>query len=256
MRVFLSIILASFLFLPAPVSPAQGNEGEENFFHANRLYKDGLFKSAAEGYEALLEEGQISGHVYFNLGNAYFRLGELGRAILNYERARLLIPRDADLNFNLNYARDQGIDSIEEEQDFLRAAFFWIRSYNLKELFYGFAIINILFFAILIIRLFNKSEWSYYASIIFLIFWLISGVSFGLKYYWISTDERSVIIEKEADILAGPDEKDTVLFRLHEGTIVYIDRAEDTWRLVSLPDGKRGWINGDALERIMKWEIK
>jgi len=99
---------------------------EELYFEANRAYKEDRYPEAIDGYLQLIGQGYVNGHLYYNLGNAYFRAGQIGRAILNYKRARLLIPRDADLNFNLHYALDQTQDAISADQNFLNQAFFWL----------------------------------------------------------------------------------------------------------------------------------
>ena len=157
------------------------------------------------------------------------------------------MPRDPDLNFNLSHARDQTRDAIEESRGFIETAFFWVKSFNLNELFWCFALLNLLLWTILIIRLFQKSEWLYYMLLLILSSWFVAGLSFGLKYYWISSDDRAVILQKEVNILAGPEEDDTVLFKLHEGTVVYQERSEDGWSLIRLPDKKRGWVKSKAI---------
>jgi tetratricopeptide (TPR) repeat protein len=229
---------------------ANENHPEEAFFMANQAYKEGRFQDAIDGYEELLESGYSNGSLYFNLGNCYFRLEQLGKAILNYERANLLIPRDADLNFNLRFARDQTQDAIADQHGFFEILFFWTDSLTTYELYWGFAVLNILFWGILFIRLFSKMEWTYYATIIILIFWIITGASFGWKYYQLRTDDRAVILKKEIDILAGPAQGDTVLFKLHEGTIVNYERSEDDWSLISYSKSKRGWVRAQTLEKI------
>jgi tetratricopeptide (TPR) repeat protein len=253
MKALLSAIVIPLLFvmMASFVSQAQQNGWEESFFMANKAYKEGRFEDAVKGYEGLIATGHGNGHIYYNLGNAYFRLEQIGKAVLNYERARIRIPRDADLNFNLDYARDQVQDVVPEDKGFLSAAFFWAHSLTMDELFLGFAGLNILFWAVLIVRLFTKSDWTYYTITVVLILWLIGGSAFGWKYYRLETDDRAVIVTKEADILAGPDKGDTVLFKLHEGTIVSYERSEDGWSLVSLPDEKRGWVTSGAVEKIM-----
>jgi tetratricopeptide (TPR) repeat protein len=226
---------------------ARADEWEEGFFKANQAYKVGNFQEAIEGYLRLIRTGHGGGQVYYNLGNAYFRAGQLGRAILEYERAQLLMPRDADLNFNLSHARDQTLDAIEESRGFIETAFFWVKSFNLNELFWSFALLNLLLWTILIIRLFHRSEWLYYLLLLILSSWFVAGLSFGIKYYWIRSDDRAVILQKEVNILAGPEGNDTVLFKLHEGTVVYQERSEDGWSLVRLPDKKRGWVKSRAI---------
>lgn len=229
---------------------AQTNGREEVFVSANRAFKAGEYEEAIEGYQQLADSGHASGHLYYNLGNAYFRANYLGRAILNYERALLLIPRDADLNFNLRHARDMMKDPVIDSRSFVHQTFFWLNSVTLGELFWTFAVLNALLWGALLTRLFHRGEWNYYLSLILAIFWLIASISFGLKWYGAATDDRAVILEKEVNILAGPDVNDTVLFKLHEGSIVHLERSEDGWLLVSLPDKKRGWIQAEAVGRI------
>ena len=113
---------------------------EELYFEANRAYKESQYLQAIDGYLELLGLGYINGHVYYNLANAYVRSGQLGKAILNYERAKVLIPRDADLKFNLRYALDQRQDAISSPQNFLRQAFFWLDDLTFDELLWSFGV--------------------------------------------------------------------------------------------------------------------
>src|SRR3990172_12167297 len=74
------------------------------FYKANTLYEEGKFDEAIVEYQKLLKDNVESGNLYYNLGNCYFKKGEPGRAILNYERAKRLIPQDSDLKSNYEYA--------------------------------------------------------------------------------------------------------------------------------------------------------
>jgi len=117
---------------------------------------------------------------------------------------------------------------------------------------WGFAVLNLLFWGILVLRLIVRPEWSYYVFIVLLIFWLVGGVSLGVKWHQLNTDLRAVILAEEADVLAGPDADDTVLFKLHEGTTIHRERTEDGWSLIRLSDSKRGWVRSDTIESIMR----
>jgi tetratricopeptide (TPR) repeat protein len=76
------------------------------FESANRLYEEGRYREAAEAYAALAAEGRISANLCFNLGNAWFKAGELGRAIVSYRLAARLAPRDPDIEANLRMTRE------------------------------------------------------------------------------------------------------------------------------------------------------
>jgi tetratricopeptide (TPR) repeat protein len=238
------------LFSLAVGLAAETEQWEEVFYRANQAYKEGRFEEAIDGYHQLIRSGHGNGHVYYNLGNGYIRLNQLGEAILNYERARLALPRDADLDFNLRYARDQIRDVVPQSPSFLSTTFFWLKRLSLDELFWGFTIINVVFWGILCIRVFSQSEWTYYLFLVVLVLWFITGSSFGLKWYQVESDDRAVILQEELDVLAGLDAKDTVLFKLHEGIIVRNERSEDGWSLIHLQDGKRGWVQSDGIETI------
>jgi tetratricopeptide (TPR) repeat protein len=230
------------------------NDWEEAFFKANQAYKEGKFQEAVKGYRKLLEAGHKDGDLYYNLGNAHLRLGELGRAILAYERARILMPRDADLLFNLRYALDQRQDAVQEDKSMLATAFFWLDTVNMRELFWTFAALNVIFWMIVLLRLFNRSDLAYYFLLIVAIMWAIGGISFGLKWYQAGTDDRAIVLPKEVSVLAGPDDRETVLFKLHSGTVVHQERSEDGWALVRLTGDRRGWTKDRNVGRVRSGE--
>ena len=252
MKRIIGLILLFFLIrLSVDASlNAEENSVEDLFFTANQSYKEGRFQEAVDGYLRLLGSGLKNGHVYYNLGNAYLRLNDLGSAILYYERARLLIPRDADLNFNLRYAHDQTRDAIPVSQSFISQSFFWLNNFTFLELFGCLVILNIAFFLILFTRLFYRAEWTYYVFLILLVFTIISAISVSLKWYQLNTDTRAVVLKEEVNVFSGPDLQDTVLFKLHEGAIVNNERSEDGWVLVHLSEEKRGWVQSKDLARI------
>ena len=72
-----------------------------------------------------------------------------------------------------------------------------------------------------------------------------------MKWQQTRTDDRAVILQTEVSVLAGPDSRDTLLFKLHEGTVVHLERSEEGWSLIRLSDGRRGWLRGEGLERIV-----
>jgi len=228
----------------------------EIFFDANQAYKNGRFQIAADGYLELIENGFDAGHVYYNLGNTYFRLGSLGKAILFYERARLLIPRDDDLAFNLSYAKEQVVDAVDEQQRISMLNISGLDSLNWQETFFIFTITNIFFFSILGIRLVKEADWSYYLFILSAIIFSICACVLFIKWYGTISDDRAVVLSEEALVRAGPDIKDTVLFKLHEGTVVHYERKEDNWALLNLSKDKRGWVESIHVEQIATIERK
>jgi len=239
------------LLLPQGAGADSRISAQELFFEANRAYKSDAFRKAADTYLKLIEEGFEDGHIYYNLGNAFFRLGELGRAILSYERARCLIPRDDDLNFNLSHARTRVQDIIGDAGAFPLDDFLGLDGLNLYEAFWVFALVNGLFFAVLCTRLFKRSEWTYYLSILLAIFVAIGAAAFALKWYGAASDDRAIVVSEEAAVRAGPDSSDTVLFKIHEGAVVHHERTEGDWVLLHVSQDKRGWMESRHLERVI-----
>ena len=251
-----------FLIAVFSVPPAfgqdhqEGRAWEEIFYRANQDYREGKFQKSVEGYQELIRTGHVAPRIQYNLGNACFRMNQLGRAILAYERAQISLPRDADLKFNLAHARNQVVDAIPPSRGFFSMAFFWLPSVSAMELFWCFAILNLLLFAALLIRLFRRPEWLFYMLLLILCLWLVTGLSLGMKWAQVHDDHRAVILEKEVAVLAGPHEGDTILFKLHEGAIVEQERSEGGWRLIRLPDKKRGWLPEESLELIATQVLK
>lgn len=246
----LLLIIFCILF-SASAYPAE-NDYDRLFDDANRLYRDGQFEQALNGYLQIEKSGRVSGHLYYNMGNACFRLKMLGHAVLYYERALLLMPGDDDLEYNLSYVRKLTKDEIEESPDILSSIFFWLSFLTLDGIKWIYLTINILFWSMLLIRLFVRKEWTFNMLILMIVLWAVSGLSFARKYYECASDNRAVVLQEKINVLSGPDPDDTVLFVLHAGTTVYYERSEDKWKLISLPDRKRGWVEDNAVELIRK----
>ena len=249
---FVLILLLALQLIPCEVNAKIDQSAQEDFFEANRAYKNDQFQEAVDGYLNLIENGIENGHLYYNLGNAFYRLGNLGKAILFFERARLLLPRDDDLIFNLSHARNQTVDAVADVQTFSLSDFLGLDSLNLYEVFLVFTIINGFFFFILGIRLYKKTEWSFYITIFLVIVIVIGGCALALKWYQFAMDDRAVVLSDEVEVRAGPDPGDTALFRIHKGTVVHHERYEGDWVLLHLSKDKRGWALSKQLERIVR----
>ncbi len=248
-RIILSLLIFS-IFISSDLHAEK--KADEIFFNAGWLYKEQKYEEALEMYLKLVDMGHASGHIYYNMGNTCYRLNSIGHAVLYYERACILMPRDADLDYNLRYVRNLTKDVIEESPGILSMIFFWLDSVTLNELFWIFIIVNIIFWSGLILRLYDKEEWTYYFVIISLVAWIICGASFFKKLYDVETDDRAVILTDEADILSGPETGDTILFKLHTGAIVNFEREEEGWMLIGLPDNKRGWVESKDVGLVRK----
>ena len=138
-------VLAVFLY-----APAQASE-QDDILKANQLYMQKEYEKAARLYEALIAGGLHNGYLYYNLGNAYSRLGRPGPAILNFLKAKELLPRDPSLDANLKYTLRQTTDQISQmpPEGVLKTVFFWADACNLKEHLKLILVLHFLFWIVL-----------------------------------------------------------------------------------------------------------
>lgn len=258
------------LFLPARYSPssaavqetgrvpreAQGIAEEDHvalFTEANQHYKDEDYSQAARGYTKLILSGLRNGPMYYNLGNSYFKLGALGKAILSYRLAELYLPRDQDLKANLAYAREMTKDKIESRQltSFISEFCFWYTRLNLQELMIFFLCGNFLCWAIAFVRLWVGGEFWRYLFLTILTLAAVLGVSLGFKVYHTYYSAGAVVTTREVSVRAGNGLSATPLFQLHDGAECTIIEQENDWVKIDLADGKRGWIESQWLGRCL-----
>ncbi len=242
------ILLCIFL-----CAAAHADEGPPDistlFLQANQAYKSGDFAAAADGYEKLLAAGVRNGELLYNLGNAYLKKGDTGRAILNYRTAEMFIPRDADLEANLQYALGQAQDKIDcaESESLLKTVCFWYGKLSCRELCFVFLAVNALFWLLFIVRLFLRSDLLGISLYVALFLSLLFGASFGVKLYATLFIRSGVVLANEVMVRSGSSLSDTVLFKLHEGAELTVAGEENEWLKITLCDGKKGWVQKSSI---------
>jgi tetratricopeptide (TPR) repeat protein len=219
------------------------------FLQANQAYKSGDFNAAAAGYEQLIAAGMSNGELLYNLGNAYLKKGDTGRAILNYRKAELFMPRDADLEANLQYALGQAKDKIDcgEGESLLKTICFWYTKLSCCELCYVFLAVNAVFWLLFIVRLFLRADLLGIGMYVFLFLALLLGSSLGVKLYSAAYSRTGVVLAEEVMVRSGSSLSDTVLFKLHEGAELAVAGEENEWLKITLCDGKKGWVQKSSI---------
>ena len=215
---------------------------------ANDLYASNNYQQAADSYESLRERGLNNGHLYYNLGNTYIRLGKTGPAILNYIRAQKLIPRDENLQANLNFAIQQTRDKITPPPpNTLATLFFWVNDLNLNENVNFALAINLAFWLTLTTWFYFRTDFLRLArnSISFLL--LLAFVAIGVKLHLESNSKTGVVLAKTVSVKSGLDASNITLFELHEGALVNITNERQGWIEVQLDSKQKGWIPKDTL---------
>jgi len=242
------------ILLTLPVASAQ--TPEVRFSEANGLYTSGDFSGAAAIYRKLYEEGLRSDDLLYNAGNAYFKSGDLASAILFFERARLISPADEDINYNLQIARSRVSDRFEE----IPPLFFvrWFDFVSLLTTTNRWAIIAITLFILSLaagIVFLTKSRargrlMTFWLSVAALILTLIS-ISLALRNNSLVNRNGNAVVM--CSILTGksaPGEGGSELFVIHSGTTVTVEESLGEYSEIRLPDGTKGWIKADCIEKI------
>lgn len=206
-------------------------------------------KEAALQYETILEGGFKNSQIYYNLGNTYYRQGELGKAIVNYRRAERFMPRNADLDANLRLVKGSTEDRefSTEIPVVIRRIFFWYFLLNQDEL----SIVAVSLYVVVMISFFfsivRKYAWFKRAMIGFSIALLVVMVSLGSKIYREQGVNRGVIIVTKCEVRYGPGEEYEPKFEIHNGAECVIEDEKDDWYRVyvnvgvkQIPDSKEG----------------
>ncbi len=215
---------------------------------ANTAYLRSDFRTAVRTYREILERGAASAKLYYNLGNACFKEGRLGEAILYYHRALRLAPGDEDIRYNLSVAESRTKDRIETIPEFFLKG--WLRT--VRSLMSGDAwtILSLaaLVFALACTLLYLLSQTltlrkaGFYGTLCGLVLMLAATLfALGARREAIVRD-RAVVMSSAVSVKSSPDKSATDLFVLHEGTTVKSGDTLGDWTEITIADGKKGWI--------------
>lgn len=209
---------------------------------ANQLYNQNQFREAAEIYERAIAGGVENGHLYYNLGNTYFRMGSLPKAILNYVKAQNLLPRNEDVEANLEYAVRQTADQLDgRKPHVLESVLFWVGDLNLSEHRMALFWINLAFWVAMAVRLRHQTPATQSARNILLAFLVLALVSTGFRWHQETRQSIGVILPQQIDVHSGWNATTVVLFQLHRGTLVSISQEKENWYAIELSSEKKGW---------------
>ena len=226
---------------------------QTTFDDANTAYAEGRYADAAALYQSMIDEAPDA-VLYYNLGNAEFKQGELAQAILNYERALRLKPNYKDAEYNLAFAQSRITDNITEQDFFLSV---WARTvrnslkestwFRLSICLFIFGLIGILVF------LLGREIWlrktAFHLAWIALLFSLIAGLNGGSLHQRDTVRSEAIITQGVVNAKSSPDRSGTDLFTLHEGTKVTIRETLGEWCNIRVGNNE-GWIKQQNMERI------
>jgi tetratricopeptide (TPR) repeat protein len=235
----LSVFLIPFLGLAQNMSLF--DQGKEQ-------YRAEKYEEALQQWMKILENGEHSANLYYNIGNAHYQLHHIGPSIYYYEKAMMLDPNDADIQNNLAFAKNATVDAIEPlPQTFFVKWDHQISSLMSYDSWSWMAVLGILLFTILFLRYYfsmeSRSKRIFFVTSVFSLFIGVLALSMAFRTYHISeVDKEAIVFSESAEVKNGPRMSDQTIFQLHEGTKVKILNLEDDWCRIVLADGKDGWI--------------
>jgi hypothetical protein len=231
----------------------RGDSPEEIFERGNRAYDNERFDEAAEAYLTLLRYQIQDPRLEYNLGNAEFRRGRLGQAILHYERALRMDPTDPDIVANLRFARAQRLDRVPDPER--PAVIDWIVTVQDRlgpDRQAWLAVVAVWLVCMqLAWGLSAPGRWGARHG------WILAGlilVALLVGASWFATYDRlegrstAIVVQPVVEVLAGPGENNATLATVHEGLDVEVWGEREEWIQVRMPNGVSGWVRRGTVE--------
>jgi tetratricopeptide (TPR) repeat protein len=221
------------------------------FYQANIYYQEGKYDLAVKGYEKIISSGWVSGNLYYNLGNSYFKSGDLGLAIVNYDRAKGFIPNDSDLRSNYSFAlQTLGLDQKPFGgwfRRFVSALFEHMTVDSVTILLSVIYILLVVFFALSLFLERLKKISLIFACVMVVIF-AVSAYSLAGKVAY--KDRFAIAISKETEARFEPVENATAYFKIEEGDRVEVIEESAGWYKVRRFDNKTGWAEKSSFVKL------
>lgn len=217
------------------------------FAQANALYRAGDYEASRAKYLEIVPIGRGDFRLLYNLGNACFKSDRIGEAIVWYERARRLKPRDDDIRANLRFVRHIKKDR-EPPPDDTAVWHLLTRVYMYptgNELCAALTLLALFLFGLCAWRLWRDRETGPVWRALFgasCALTVAVGLFLGTRIYHLESDTAAVVTVEQAIARSGPEPTQTIVFIVHEGTTVHVERNEGQWSLVRLPSGLGGWV--------------
>ena len=252
-----AVVLMLLMLMPAAVSAQNDSYVDSLWNAANSAYAEGRWSDAVSDYELISGMGLESASLYCNTGDAFFKDGNLPKAILYYERALKLDPSYADARFNLELVNSAIQDRIDPVPEFILKV--WTRDicYIMDSNSWAVCFLVFLALTLAMVLLFilapsaGGRRAGFFVGILMLVCAVFS-ISFSVwqKKDYMNADE-AVVMRPVASVKSSPSaESSTDLFILHEGTKVRILDQVGRWNNIELADGRQGWLPSDDMEVI------
>ncbi len=229
-------------------------QNETLFEQGNTLYNEGNYEAAITKYENILDNGKHSAELYFNLGNAHYKLNHIAPSIYYYEKALLLDPNDQELKNNIGFARNMTIDAIETVPEVGFSKFEKNISKSMTFEQWGIsAIVLVVLFMILFLTYYfayssMRKRLAFIGSTASLLLAIVALALAFHNYSLVKNDRPAIVFAQETQVKSEPNLRSNEAFVLHEGTKVQVLDTVNKWKKIRLADGKTGWIPQDDIK--------
>lgn len=248
--------MKKLLLLFVLISFSGFSQNQDIFDEANSAYQSGDYETAISKYEEILDSGETSAEVYFNLGNAHYKMNHVAPSIYYYEKALQLDPTDADIQNNIEFARNMAIDDIEEIQE--TGFSVWFNDIISAFSYNTWAIIAIIF-SVVFVFMFLLYHFSYkslnkrlfFAGASLALILCIASVIFAFQQQsFIQDNQYAIIYGEEIEVRDEPTLRAEPSFELHEGTKARVLEDYQEWSRIELSNGAQGWINSSEIKKL------
>lgn len=220
---------------------------------ADNLYTAGNYAEAAAQYQSIVETGKTSADLYYNLGNAYYRMGKIADAIISYERALRLDATHQDAQHNLAFVQNLTIDKIDPVGTIFLVNW-WKAIYRTATADVWAYVSVVLFFVCLlcvVFFVFGKQMWlrktGFTMAIVCFFFTVVTVLCASSRQAELDDTSSAIVYVPTVTTKSSPDNSGNDLFILHEGTKVFIKSAVGEWSEVQTEDGNTGWLPSAAI---------
>lgn len=252
----ITLFLLGVLMLPTLCIATESNELDSLKAKADKAFSEEKYEEAANTYKRVADS-VASVDVYYNLGCTYYRLDDMAKSVLWFERALKLNPADEDIEANLQLAREKTIDRINAKHSFVVLDIFHHIAAMLSLTQWTWTCLSLFILALVAAILFLVSpnikirKYGFFASAFFLLLCIVGNGCAWYQKHEASRHDAGVIVSSVVTVKSTPSEGGNDLFLLHEGTRVEIkDNSLKDWAEIEISDGKVGWIQKKHFEVI------
>lgn len=249
--IFKIILLMIFISLSIAKADVKSEMQKGNVY-----YKNNQYQLAIDKYDKLIKQGYQGTSLYYNLGNAHYRLGNVGYAILYYEKALKLSPNDEDVKHNLELARINIKDKVETLPPFF---IFNIWESVLASLSVsGWTVFVYIVFILLLLcviayffsRTSTQQRISFFSGVGVFAVLILAIILLAVKMNKEFNIKDGIIVSNVVNVKSSPDNSSKDEFIVHEGLKIRLEDKVDNWVKIRLADGKLGWIPEENLKQI------